>query len=265
MGHIRLGQLPRTRKWRDVVELVAAGADVPQVANATIKAADSAFSFVNDDSGYNQAVWLMTQLGLAAGQQKPLEYLRSQGINIPDNTSLPGVAAALTEALDNHVAANGGHDSDLGGLAQRALVDAVMQRMEPKLAQKSLFNLQADDTRQALSEFRKPNEFGKLSREFYSRLTNECMNYFLSQTLATNLGAGQRFPTMNQMAQFEQALSTHCREASAIVEQFSGEWYSKHRYEEQGSISRESVKGFASWALKKMKDELKAGAKADGQ
>jgi len=32
VGHIRLGQLPRSRKWRDVVELVAAGADVPLVA-----------------------------------------------------------------------------------------------------------------------------------------------------------------------------------------------------------------------------------------
>ena len=94
MGHIRLGQLPRTRKWRDVVELVAAGADVPQVANATINAAESAFSFVNNDSGYNQAVWLMTKLGLAAGQEKPLDYLRSQGIDIPDNTSLPGAAMA---------------------------------------------------------------------------------------------------------------------------------------------------------------------------
>lgn len=264
MGHIRLGQLPRTRKWRDVVELVAVGADVSQVANATIRAADSAFSFVNNDSGYNQAVWLMTQLGLAAGQDKPLEYLRSQGINIPENTSLPGVAAALTEALDNHSAANGGH-GDLGELSQRALVDAVIQCMEPKLQQQSLFNMQADDTERALADFRKPREFGQLSRAFYSRLTNECMNYFLSQTLASNLGEGQRFPTTNQMAQFEDALATHCKEASAIVEQFSNEWFSKHRYEEQGSISRDSVRGFASWALKKMKDELKAGAKTDGQ
>jgi hypothetical protein len=98
VGHIRLGQLPRTRKWRDVVELVAVGADVSQVANATIRAADSAFSFVNNDSGYNQSVWLMTQLGLAAGEKDPLKYLRSQGIDIPDNTSLPGVAAAITQA-----------------------------------------------------------------------------------------------------------------------------------------------------------------------
>ena len=264
MGHTRLGALPRSKNWREVVEFIAAGADVPQVASATINAAESAFSFVSNDSGYNQAVWLMTQLGLAAGQENPLGYLRSQGIDIPDNTSLPGVAAALTEALDNHSAANGGH-SDLGELAQRALVDAVIQRMEPKLRQSSLFNMQVDDTQRALTEFRKPNEFGQLSREFYSRLTNECMNYFLSQTLATHLGEGQRFATTNQMSQFEQALSTHCREASAIVEQFSNEWFSMHRHVEQGKISRESVQGFASYALKKMKDELKAGAKANGQ
>lgn len=264
MGHVRLGQLPRTRKWRDVVELIAAGADVPQVANATIKAADDAFTFVNDDSGYNQAVWLMTQLGLAAKQENPLEHLRAQGVNIPDSTSLPGVVAAFTEALDNHAANNGGH-SDLGELAQRALVDAVIHRMEPKLQQQSLFNMQVNDTQQALTEFGKQKEFGQLSRDFYSRLTTECMNYFLSQTLATNLGEGQRFPTTNQMAQFEEALSTHCREASTIVEQFSGDWFSKHRYEEGGDISRDSVRGFASWALKKMKDELKAGAKADAE
>lgn len=264
MGHIRLGQLPRTRKWRDVVELIAAGADVPQVANATIKAAELAFSFVNDDCGYNQAVWLMSQLAIAAKQANPLEHLRAQGVNIPDNTSLPGIVAAFTQALDNHSANNGGH-SDLGELAQRALVDAIINRMEPKLQQQSLFNMQADDTQHALMEFGKQKDFGQLSQAFYSRLTSECMNYFLSQTLATNLGDGQRFPTMNQMAQFEEALSIHCREASTIVEQYSGEWFSKHRYEEGGDISRDSVRGFASWALKKMTDELKAGAKADAK
>ena len=264
MGHVRLGQLPRTRKWRDVVELVAAGANVPQVANATIKAADGAFSFVTDDSGYNHAVWLMTQLGLAAGRENPLEHLRAQGVNIPDNTSIPGIVVALTNAIDDHASRNGGH-SDLGELAQRALADAVITRLEPKLQQQSMFNMQAEDTQRALLEFGKQKEFGQLSREFYSRLTNECMNYFLSQTLATHLGEGQRFATMNQMAQFEEALTTHCREASAIVEEFSGDWFSKHRYEEEGNISPESVRGFASWALKKMKDELKAGAKADAE
>lgn len=64
------------------------------------------------------------------------------------------------------------------------------------------------------------------------------MNYFLSKTLATHLGEGQRFATMNEMGQFEKALNTHCIEASLIVEQFSADWFSKHRYEEGGDISR---------------------------
>lgn len=263
MGHTRVGQLPRTRAWRQVVELIAVGADVAQVSQATIKAAESAFSWVNNDGGYNHAVWLMAQLGIAAGQPNPAEYLRRQGVNISDQTSLPGIAAALTTALDNHVEANGGH-SDLGALAQRALVDSVLNRLEPKLQQQSLFRLPADEMCSALAEFRKPGEFGMLARAFYSRLTNECMNYFLSQTLATHLGEGMRFATTNQMAQFEDALSTHCREASAIVEQFSANWFSLHRYTEQGEISPKSVRGFASYALKKMKDELKAGAMANG-
>ena len=40
MGHIRLGNLPRTRKWRQLIALIEVGAGAAQVANATIDAAD---------------------------------------------------------------------------------------------------------------------------------------------------------------------------------------------------------------------------------
>ncbi len=263
MGHTRLGTLPRSKDWREVVELIAGGADISQVAEATIKAAEKAFSFVADDAGYNHAVWLLAQIGLAGHAKAPIDHLRQAGVDIPDNTSLPGIISALSDALET--GSRNGKLSDLGELAHRALVDAVITRLEPKLQQQSLFNMQAEDSQRALNEFRKDKEFAHLSREFYSRLTNETMRYFLSRTLASQLGDGQRFATTNQLSQFEDALAVHCREASRIVEQFSGEWFSKHRYEENKDISRESVQGFASWALKKMNDELKAGAKSHEQ
>lgn len=264
MGHTRLGTLPRTRAWNEVVGLIAAGADIETVARATINAADRAFSFVQDDCGYNQAVWLLTQLGLAGKSPNPMEFLRERGVSLSENTSLPEVVSALSHAMD---AADykSGKTSDLGELAHRALVDAVITRMETKLDQRSLFDMASDVTKKTLSDFSRQNEFAQLSREFYSRLTHECMQYFLSHTLATQLGDGQRFATTNQMSQFEDAMTTHCREASFIVEKYSGEWFSKHRYEEGGEISRESVQGFASWALKKISDELQAGAKLNGQ
>lgn len=262
MGHVKLGKLPRTKAWIEVVDLIASGADVSQVANATLRAAEKAFSYVLDDAGFTEAVWLMTQIALAAKQENFSDHLQSVGINLSPNTSLPDFAAAVSEALD-HKLDSARTRSDLGEMSQRALVGALTEHIAPKLP--TLFSPRPEDVRTALDSLGKKKEFGELSRTFFSKLTNESMNYFLSKALATNLGEGQRFATMNQMGQFSKALETHCREASAIVEQFFGDWFSKHRYEEGGKISRQSSDGFASYALKKMKDELKEGARSDAR
>lgn len=262
MGHVRLGTLPRSKAWKEVVGLITAGADVGQIANATIRAADKAFSFVLNDAGFTEAVWLMTQLAIA-GKKDAEDFnkqLQAAGVNLPENTSLPDIAAAVTDAMDRKLEANGSN-SDLGEMSQRALVGALVDHISPKLP--TLFTPEAADVKAALASLGKKREFGELSRSFFAKLTNESMNYFLSKTLATHLGEGQRFATMNEMGQFESALKTHCREASLIVEQFSADWFSKHKYEEGGDISRESTNGFASYALKKMKDELKEGARVD--
>jgi len=262
MGHTRLGELPRTRKWQEVVELIAIGANVSQIANATIRAAENAFSYVTDDTGYNQSVWLLAQFALAAKTNNPLDYLRQQGVDIPDRPTLSCVTAAMSDALDRHVSQEGKH-SDLGELSMRALVDTVVSQVASRVQEKYLFDMGHDIVRLVMNEFDTPKKFGELSRNFYSRLTYESLNYFLSLTTRSAFGEGHPFATMNQVAHFEEALKTHCYEASKIVEQFSGEWFSLHRYEEKGDISRDSVEGFASYALKKMKDELKAGAKSD--
>jgi hypothetical protein len=139
----------------------------------------------------------------------------------------------------------------------------LVEHISPKLP--SLFAPEPSDIQAALASLGKKREFGELSCTFFAKLTNDSMNYFLSKTLATHLGEGQRFATMNEMGQFEKALNTHCREASLVVEQFSADWFSKHEYEEGGEISRESSNDFASYALKKMKDKLKEGAQVDAR
>lgn len=260
MGHVRLGILPRSRAWKEVVGLIVAGADVSQIANATITAAEKAFSFVLEDRGYTEAVWLMTQLAIAAKKDNFHEHLESLGISLPSNTSLPDVAAAISEALDRNLESTS-RRSDLGEIAQRALIGAIVEHLSPKLP--SLFTPDSNDVRAALGILGKKKEFGELSRTFFSKLTNESLGYFLTKTLATHLGENQRFATMNQMGQFQTALEKHCREASLIVEQFSADWFSKHHHQENGDISRQSSNGFASYALNKMKDELKAGARTD--
>ncbi|HBO3862362.1 hypothetical protein [Pseudomonas aeruginosa] len=262
MGHVRLGVLPRTKAWNEVVGLIVAGANVPQIANATITAAEDAFTSVMDDVGYTEAVWLMTQLAIAAKKPDIHQHLESVGIVLPRDATLPDVTSAIVEALDRATDASGKR-SDLAELSTRALVGAVTDVLSPKLH--SLFPTDPDTLRAALSTLGQEREFGHLSRTLYAKLANESLQYFLSKNLNTHLGEGMRFATMNQKAQFDTALQTHAREASLIVEKFSSEWFSKHRFEEGGDISRKSSNGFAGYALKKMKDELKAGASTDAR
>lgn len=262
MGHVRLGLLPRSKAWNEVVGLIAAGADVSQIANATINAAEKAFSFVLGDKGYTEAVWLMAQLAIAAKQADFSAHLESVGLSLPAGASLPDVAAAISAALDRKADTYGQH-SDLGEIAQRALISAVTEHLAPKLP--SLFSPDANDVKAALASLGKTREFGELSRTFFAKLTDISLGYFLSKTLDTHLGEGMRFATLNQKAQFDLALTTHCREASLIVEQFSSDWLSKNRFEQGGVISRKATDNFASYALTKMKDELKAGARSDAR
>ena len=182
-----------------------------QVANATITAAEKAFSFVMDDKGYTEAVWLMTQLAIAAKKDDPYAHLRSVGISLPDDATLPDVTAGITDALDRAVD-NSRRRSDLAEISGRALVGAVADALQPHL--NGLFPNDKDTMRAALSKLGKQKEFGDLSRSFFDRLTNQSLQYFLSKTLATQVGDGMRFATMNQKAQFDHALDTHTREAS---------------------------------------------------
>jgi len=76
-------------------------------------------------------------------------------------------------------------------------------------------------------------------------------------------GGARRFSTISQADVFRRALTTHCHEASMIVEQFSGEWFSKTNYQ-QGGISREDASNFSYGAMCKLAAELKEGAREDG-
>src|SRR5437016_568302 len=66
MGHQHLGTLPRSRKWRQVIQLISGGADVQDVAAATSIAAENQMADASNDPAVKHAVWLLTQIPIAA-------------------------------------------------------------------------------------------------------------------------------------------------------------------------------------------------------
>lgn len=228
------------------------------MAEATIHASNLAFNTVRQDAGFREAVWLITQLAVAGGTKKPAEHMKSVGIDIADAESVVEVAMALAGEMERRIEATR-QRSDFGEIAQRALISAVTDHLQEKMS--PLLLTTADDVSGAIVKLGKQKDFAQLSRNFFSKLTNESLEYFLSKTLGNQVGDRRQFTTTGQLAKFEEALAMHCDEAAAIVEEFSGEWFSKNRFEGGGNISREAAEGFGWYAMEKMRRELAVRAR----
>lgn len=261
MGHLRLGDLPRTRKWQQVVGLIDNGAGAPQIANATIAAAEKGLNLAAEDAGLVETIWLLTQIPLAARSDNFAGALRNAGLDVSDAPSLLEVVGAFSDVVDQRLAKSGGR-TDLGEMAQMAAAETISNVIGPRT--QSLFGTTPEDIQRAFSQLATNRQFSIFARDFFARLTERCLDYFLSRAFAHHVGEQRRFTTLAQHAEFSKALKQHCYEASRIVEDFSGGWFSKTNWE-KGGISRKEAAGFAHVAMRKMCSELKEGALADAE
>ena len=260
MGHIRLGNLPRTRKWQQVVALIEGGAGTAQIANATITAAEQGIKLAAEDKGLVETIWLLTQLPLAAKSEDFGQALQRVGLDVSDSPGLMEVLGAFSDAIDKKLTNNGGR-TDLGEMAQMAASETMTQIIGSRT--QSLFGTTFDDVKNAFSKLATNKQFSIFARDFFARLTNKCLDYFVSKAVSHHVGKGKRFRTLSQQGEFTKGLGTHSREASKIIEEFSGGWFSKTNWEKK-SISRIDAASFTHAAMKKIVAELKEGAQADG-
>ncbi len=256
MGHTRLGHLPRSRKWQEVVALIDAGAGTEQIANATIAAAEQSLKTAANDKGLVETIWLLTQLPLAAKSDNFVQRLRDIGLDVSNSPTLMEVTAAFSEAIDVRVGNNNGR-TDLGEMAQMAATETIHQLVGSSV--QSLFGTTTDDLKVAFGKYSTNKQFSALARDFFSGLTSKLLGYYLSRTLSNHTGPDQRFATLADQDAFSKALTVHSHQASLIVDNFSGGWFSKTNWE-KGGITRKEASAFTHVAMKKLVSELKEGA-----
>ena len=135
-------------------------------------------------------------------------------------------------------------------------------RLQPKVFRPlsrrtgSLFDPESEQFQSELAGLATKDQFAGLARSFFARLTQKTLEYYISRELPNHVGPGTPVPSVDSQIAFRTALQRHCREASLIVEQFAGGWYSKSNF--KGTLTPASAEAFAAYALKKMRDELRA-------
>src|SRR5262245_13373734 len=103
MGHIRLGRLPQTRKWQQVVGLVGAGARIADVAGATLNASKRGLEKAASDPALVHSFWLLTQLPLCARKSDFVAQLARVGVSVAQEPTLMELVGSVSDAVDDHV------------------------------------------------------------------------------------------------------------------------------------------------------------------
>ena len=153
MGHIRLGRLPATKRWQQVVSLLAQGAPLERIAAASAEAAENSLAQANRDPALLRSFWLLTQIPLAARSPDFPTGLRSLGVEVSGSPSLMETINAFSAAIDEYVDQRGGR-TDLGELAQLAAADSLAAISGAELP--SLFGATPEDARLAIGKLASP-------------------------------------------------------------------------------------------------------------
>ena len=255
MGHIRLGRLPKTHRWREVVSLLELPASTAELAGTTARAAELRLGELSRDAAFGYPLWLLIRVTWAARGDAFLEDLRGVGIDLPEYATTLGAISALTL----HVRDETSEWAERDHLSEFAL-QAFQQALTETVAREglSLFEGSIEDVQRAFRTYSTRARFGELSRRFFAAFMSRTLRAFVDRELANHVGRDRKVGNVSDSADFLDALHTHVWQTSAIVEQFAGDWYSKHNWESKGQVSPQETQQFAGYALAKLRAELQS-------
>lgn len=263
MGHTRLGTIPKTRKWKQLVALMAgerglqvgpkgtlAGA-VEDVAARALALTETGLDSAIDDKGLQYTFYLLTQLVLAAREVDWQSRLQVFGVHIADDASTFELTMELQSAIDDYLLRHS-RPTDISEIAQQAIGEAVSTLAGPRSV--TLFGQGAEELQHAVRAFSTKQGFAELGQEFFSSFMTRFLNFYLSRATAAQAG-GEMLQQVGDISEFNSALSKHCRQTARIVHDYCGEWYSKTEFTQ--GISLDNTSRFMAIAVKKLQSELR--------
>lgn len=257
MGHQRLGDIPKSRRWESVVAAVARGSGgatggggvsfpIDEIAARTLDAAAMGLERAIGDTGLSFTFFLLTQLSLAAREQDWRPRLRRLGIRLSDNDSLFDLTTCIQQAIDDHIEVHG-RPTDVSEMAQQAAGEAIATLAGPNA--RTLFGSGSAELQDAFRHLSTRAGFSGLGQRFFGAFMTRFLNFYLSRVSAGQING------VKGLSRFNDELAAHCQQSAQIVHDFCGEWYSKTEW--QTGIDIDNSSRFMAVALRKLHDELR--------
>jgi hypothetical protein len=256
MGHTRLGQIPKSHAWSEVVDSLrpaqrnpVQSQEIAEIAASTLRAAEGGLRHAIVDKGLAQTFYLLTQLVLTSRQTNWSDSLRDLGIILKPTDSAFELAKEFQRAIDDYLLAKN-LGSDISEIAQKAAGEALCELIAPRAD--TLFGNTGLELQNAVRGLSTKKGFGLLGQKFFGRLLTHYLNFYLSRV--TGSTSSSETLSIRGISQFNQLLALHCDQSAIIVRDFAAEWFSKTEF--QRGITPSRAQAFVAVAIKKLQSEL---------
>jgi hypothetical protein len=256
MGHERVGFLPKSKRWREIVADIATvpvGGEnaAALIAEKTINSVSDRFRKLHEDKGIQAAFGYV--IALATYHLTATEGLSSPDKVIDGNPSPVRLAKQLNDWVKEHA-----ESREYAELACRAASDTIAEWSRAHSSQQLLFD-KSTAASSIWSQASSGKGFCEVSRLFFTHFTQRYLRYFLERE------ASSQITTIDARARFNQNLETHLNtvtkyafETSKITQSFAAGWFNKHARDKRPSNTE--IKGFLSLAFGKVYEELQREA-----
>lgn len=258
MGHSRLGRLPMTRKWKEVIALLG-GDDLSAqaLAEAVANAAVGDLEKAANDKTLVSVYQMLANIPQAAKEKDFQSALKKIGLDVPANPTIHDVAQGMAQAIDAAAVKNGLR-TDLGTLAKHAGISALIEMASE--ASNTLWNPTSADMQSGIASFTDTKRFGELSQRFHSNLNYGILKYHLDREMPKHVSPTGPFHNITDLRAFEAGLKKHCIESSMIMRPFArdfqGKQYSSHPKDgSRPKMDTKKASAFVYVSMKKMANE----------
>lgn len=252
MGHERVGTLPRTTPWLQIVEQLSGAwlteEEVSRLASSTLHNVRLRLSRIEHDNGVLAAFQFLVRLPFVATIDADGDSPGPQ-IDLHENPSPLRLTSELHRWVDMHE-----QSTEYSALVKQAAADVIARWTSEHRRQLTLFSGESE-VRDIWAHAASGAGFSEVARTFFANFTYRYLNYFLEREASNRVStlAGREKFSSDLRAHID-TISKHAFETAKITQSFSAGWYNK--YARNRFPTPKEMRGFLTLAFAKIREEL---------
>jgi hypothetical protein len=254
MGHERLGFLPKTRKWRDLVNQISRAESfelqASEIAVQTLRNVQDRYEALYNDQSVLSAFEFLVTFSFAFRQPNPSEYLANNKIKVPREASLLSLIQAIRERVgENKVR------SEYGYFAITAAIDALSQWHKINTSLQLRLYKPSEEFIDSWNRLGSGAGFCEIAQLYFGNLTERYLNYFLDREASSVIRSiDKRNRLRSDIRNYTQEISKYAFETANITKSFAAGWFNKNAREDLPN--KRAINNFLGVAFGKMRSEL---------